>query len=105
MFDWIADHFTWSCDWPQLWGKWNWQTFRFAHFSVEVDSILGQFVIDVAALGFGLRYTWVFDADTPLRRELGDMSWLENASVTMKHSEYEELHAAAEWAKANGWQK
>ena len=57
MLDWLREHFDVSCDWPQLWGKWNWQTFRFIHGSVEIDSILGQFFLEAAFLGFGIRYT------------------------------------------------
>ena len=86
----------WSCDWPQLWGKWNWQTFRFIHASVEVDSLLGQFELDAALLGFGLRFTWVFDHDTEMRREFADMAWLDNARVTLTYADYEALKAKAE---------
>ena len=94
MLDWLREHFDVSCDWPQLWGKWNWQTFRFVHGSVEIDSILGQFVLEAAFLGFGIRYTLVFDPDTQVRRDLADMSWLETACVSLSYKDYKELQDA-----------
>ena len=75
-------------------GKWNWQTFRFIHGSVEIDSILGQFVPEAAFLRFGIRYTWVFD---PIRRcaaNLADMSWLETSRVSLSYKDYKELQDA-----------
>lgn len=95
MFDWL-DNFSWSCDWPQLWGKWNWQTFRFVHASVEIDSLLGQFELDAALFGFGLRFTWVFDQDADLRREFGDLSWIEKSSVVLPYADYEAMKADAD---------
>lgn len=95
MLDWL-DNFSWSCDWPQLWGKWNWQTFRFIHASVEVDSLLGQFELDAAVLGFGLRFVWVFDHETELRRDLADDKWLETSRVSMPFADYNALKSDAD---------
>ena len=85
-----------SWDWPDLIGSHNWQTFRFIHASVEVDSLLGQFELDAAVLGFGLRFVWVFDHETELRRDLADDKWLETSRVTLPYADYEALKADAD---------
>lgn len=104
----FLEGFSWSCDWPQLWGKWNWQTFRFIHASVEIDSLLGQFELDAALLGFGLRWVWVFDPESEMRIDLAamidDPNLMENAKCWIPYPEWVETKAAADWAKANGWQ-
>jgi len=95
----------WSCDWPQLWGKWNWQTFRFIHASVEIDGMLGQFELDAAVLGFGLRFVWVFDHETELRRDLENHAWLENCNVSIPFAEYEEYRKWRESQDGTGREK
>jgi hypothetical protein len=83
-----------SCDWPHAF------PFRLINLSSEHDAALGQWVVDIALMGFGLSLTWVYDANTELRAELRDMmadeTWLDTAHVSMPHADYAAMKADAD---------
>lgn len=80
----------WSCPMP----------FRLIRAESEHDAELGQWVVQFALLGIAVEFTWVYDPDTPLRKDLAGMmadeSWLSNARVTMTHADYQALKADAD---------
>lgn len=45
-------------DWPQIWGKYNWKTYRLAHIYYEDDVWLGgkELVFVLFGIGFRFRY-------------------------------------------------
>lgn len=42
-------------DWPQLWGKYNWKTYRIADIYYEDDVMLGGHEFRFVLFGFGFR--------------------------------------------------
>jgi hypothetical protein len=47
--------FDFSCDWSNLWSKYNWYTFRLINIEMEWDRYCGSLEFMTAFLGFGLR--------------------------------------------------
>lgn len=43
-------------DWRQLFGGYNWSTYRLAHIEYENDTLLGGHEVTVVLLGFGFRF-------------------------------------------------
>lgn len=52
-----------TCEWDQLWNKYNWYTYNFIHFHIENDTYCGEREFAIIILGFGLRIAW--SAPTP----------------------------------------
>lgn len=48
----------------------NWYDFNFIKLYVENDVPLGDFEIEIALLGFGLRIVWSYDRNTEMRQEI-----------------------------------
>ena len=45
-------------DWAQMFGKYNWYTFHFAHIYLENDVMTGGLEFEFIILGLGLRMRW-----------------------------------------------
>lgn len=80
----------WECPHP----------FRALRLESEHEAELGQWRVQVVLLGIGAEFTWVYDADTPLRTELAEMmddpDLMENARVWVPYREWEATQADAD---------
>ena len=85
--EWRSD---WACPYP----------FRVCNIQSEHDPELGQWCVQFALLGLSVEFIWVYDYDTPMRKDLRDMmadtSWLETSKAWVPYPEYQELLAAKE---------
>lgn len=48
-------------DWKQIFGKWNWYTFHFAHIYFEKDIMTRGYEFEFILLGFGFRFRYNYD--------------------------------------------
>ena len=85
--EWRSD---WSCPYP----------FRVVNIQSEHDPELGQWCVQFALLGLSVEFIWVYDADTPMRKDLRDMladdKWLEGSHVYMPHADYKAMKDKAD---------
>ncbi len=58
-------------DWPQIWGRYNWKTYRVADIYYEDDVMLGGHEFRFVLFGFGIRIR-VNNPDHPGMKDLND---------------------------------
>lgn len=91
-------------DWRQFlrWRDWNWINVALVQFEPEWDRSLGSLRLTAALLGFRLTASYVYDSETPLRKELAeslDEVWTQ---VSIPAAELDELKRLAAIARESG---
>lgn len=102
MSNWLIDA---NCDWLQLRtpSGFNWLTFQIVTLEFEWERYLGSVEVVAGLLGFSIRIAYVYDRETPFRKELVEMrdDWIDSVRVSVARDEYVALKADADkWRAA-----